>query len=628
MKFTHLLFVVLCCFTLLNACSDESSISPAPSNPAPSPVTPPTDPPTDPPTLPTTPPTSDPKVEPLDDREPVTLDPDSSPTISSFTLVDTATGMAVPGFDPVQQNAQIDLEELGLESVSFRANTDPEAVGSVLFTLDGELARTENYTPYALAGDVEGGGYNSFSLPNSGHHSLKATAHTSALGEGTAGEAYTLNFVVGKLRDAPDVASCEGVATPTFPEPIFSPEGAVGDGVTDDTASLKAAYEKAAEAGGTLRLESGKTYLISDTLQIAGESGFALDGNGATLKRVAETQDEHFIMLWFYRSSNYTVANLTLDGNRDNRVPKETARAHNIVVSGGSDFNFFDVHSNNATADGYYIGAADDASDTDNFPTNGLFQNSSGSNNFRQGISLINGYDIRVLGGVYKDTNGTAPASGIDLEPNPGALPGIRNVYICGVSFLNNEGHGLTIGALFEDSVTIQNVRAEHNLYADNFKSGVHTFSNPTKIEAGIQNVTFQYSTFVNNANQPRIPEGRGVGLRINAAKVLVQNNIFAEHGAGIHRSVLDLPASSLVSDNLIRQNTFRDNAPGDWYAIYVHSLSGTNNQAVDNIVVDNAFKAAFRNAKPEGTCFAGNVVDGKVEAGNCGEAPEAGSTF
>ena len=558
----------------------------------------------------------------------MTLDPDSSPTISSFTLVNTATGMAVPGFDPVQQNAQIDLESLGLESVSFRANTDPEAVGSVLFELDGELTRTENYAPYALAGDIEGGGYNGFSLPNSGYHTLSAVAHTSALGEGTAGEAYTLNFVVGKLRDVPDVASCKGVATPSFPEPIFLPEGAVGDGITDDTASLKTAYKKAAEAGGTLRLESDKTYLISDTLQIAGKSGFALDGNGATLKRVAETQDEHFIMLWFYRSSNYTVANLTLDGNRDNRISKETARAHNIVVSGGSDFNFFNVHSNNATADGYYIGAADDASDAANFPTTGLIQNSSGSNNFRQGISLINGYDIRVLGGVYKDTNGTAPASGIDLEPNPGALPGIRNVYICGVSLLNNEGHGLTIGALFEDGVTIQNVRAEHNLYADNVKAGVHTFSNPNKAEAGIQNVTLQYSIFVNNANQPRTPEGRGVGLRINAARVLVQNNIFAEHGAGIHRSVLDLPASSLVSDNLIRQNTFKDNTPGDWYAIYVHSLSGVNNSVVDNIVVDNAFKAAFRNAKPEGTCFANNIVDGEVEAGDCGTAPEAGSAF
>jgi len=66
--------------------------------------------------------------------------------------------------------------------------------------------------------------------------------------------------------------------------------GAVGDGVTDDTAAIQAGIDALeANQGGTLRLDPAKTYLISSALNL-GVTGFPviLDGgssrNGARLK--------------------------------------------------------------------------------------------------------------------------------------------------------------------------------------------------------------------------------------------------------------------------------------------------------------------------------------------------------
>lgn len=63
--------------------------------------------------------------------------------------------------------------------------------------------------------------------------------------------------------------------------------GAVGDGVTDDIAALNAAADAA--AGGVLKLTVGKTYGISDAIQLSTDT--LLDARGATVKRIAATNN-------------------------------------------------------------------------------------------------------------------------------------------------------------------------------------------------------------------------------------------------------------------------------------------------------------------------------------------------
>lgn len=63
--------------------------------------------------------------------------------------------------------------------------------------------------------------------------------------------------------------------------------------------------------------------------------------------------------------------------------------------------------------------------------------------NNRQGISVINVDGLLIENSVLRDTNGTAPAAGIDFEPN-GADEQITNVVMRRVVAIGNDGDGIT----------------------------------------------------------------------------------------------------------------------------------------------------------------------------------------
>jgi hypothetical protein len=112
-----------------------------------------------------------------------------SPRVTSFTLINADTDQPIAGFDPIPQNATLNLGALPTRHLNVRANAP--AVDSVRFTLDGQLARVEKNAPYALAGNT-GANYASWT-PGTGSHVLAAT---TTLAGSTTSQAATLNFVV------------------------------------------------------------------------------------------------------------------------------------------------------------------------------------------------------------------------------------------------------------------------------------------------------------------------------------------------------------------------------------------------------------------------------------------------
>ena len=65
-------------------------------------------------------------------------------------------------------------------------------------------------------------------------------------------------------------------------------------------------------------------------------------------------------------------------------------------------------------------------------------------NNYRQGISVISAQNLLIENCVLKDTSGTGPAAGIDLEPD-GPTNRMINVIVRNCVFENNQGPGFTI---------------------------------------------------------------------------------------------------------------------------------------------------------------------------------------
>jgi hypothetical protein len=117
-------------------------------------------------------------------------------------------------------------------------------------------------------------------------------------------------FPVMSLTDVSPVA---GVA-PTFNVQGY---GAVGDGVTDDTIAIQAAFTAAVTAGGVVYFPPG-TYLTSAQINIYG-ANIIMRGAGPSAIIKAKDNANINSMFWIQSTAdNFTAESFLLDGNRDN----------------------------------------------------------------------------------------------------------------------------------------------------------------------------------------------------------------------------------------------------------------------------------------------------------------------
>ena len=119
-----------------------------------------------------------------------------TPAVDSFTLMYPGTGGPVPGYDPITNNATINLFLTGT-NLSLRANSSPTFdFGSVAFNLTGPTAQsqTDNSYPWSLFGDA-GGSYTG-AVFNVGAHRLTGTPYAADGGGGNAGIPASINFTV------------------------------------------------------------------------------------------------------------------------------------------------------------------------------------------------------------------------------------------------------------------------------------------------------------------------------------------------------------------------------------------------------------------------------------------------
>jgi hypothetical protein len=336
--------------------------------------------------------------------------------------------------------------------------------------------------------------------------------------------------------------------------------GAVGDGVTDDTAAFAAALS-ALDTGSTLTL-NGLTLKINQQNIVSGKSGFAIDGEGATIiaaSGMTVAADKE--LLTFRSCTDFTVKNLIVDGNRANRTPVEVA-AHNIEIRSCQRFVFERVRSINAVVDGFILNTST-AADASTFVREGIFTECSANNCYRQGMSIINAYNIVVSGGSYNNTNGTSPQSGIDVESNAGAaVPGNAYILIEGVRFSGNTGRGVITSAV------------------------------STGVDIWIDGCSFDTNT--------------DVAITAAATGTVISKCSFRGHTASVQGIVRFPSASPAVTAGVIRDCTFSGNtaaAP----CIYVHS-SASNVSILDNKILDHANSGGISQAGTN-TIVRGNYV-------------------
>ena len=209
-------------------------------------------------------------------------------------------------------------------------------------------------------------------------------------------------------------------ATDTPPPPssaptgvAFSPPPDLAADCSTDVAGRLTAWIASVPDNSVLSFPKGACYRVDTPLTIQQRSGLLLDGNGATLKAVAEG-DRNRDHLRIMGSSNITVRNLVVRGANPHAGAAADAYRANREAQHGFDLLGVEgvlldgVEAYDLFGDFVYIGGAKVAS------AHVTVRNSHFERGGRQGISVTNGEDVVIEGNLIAGV----PRSLFDLEPN------------------------------------------------------------------------------------------------------------------------------------------------------------------------------------------------------------------
>lgn len=230
--------------------------------------------------------------------------------------------------------------------------------------------------------------------------------------------------------------------------------GAEGNGVTNDTAAIQAAVDKAfSQGGGTVLVSRPGIYMISadsggsvynDTGGIRMRSNVTLlIAPGVTLRAVPVTTTVSKIIR-IVDCENVTIAGGgTIDGNRANAVVTTGEWGYGVSVNGGKNITIENVHTVNCWGDGINLQKRSFSDHTP--PSDVVIQNVVSDNNRRQGISVESGRHVLIEQSVFSGTSGALPTAGIDVEPAD-ANGTIDFVIIRGNRIFGNDRMGIAVG--------------------------------------------------------------------------------------------------------------------------------------------------------------------------------------
>jgi hypothetical protein len=220
--------------------------------------------------------------------------------------------------------------------------------------------------------------------------------------------------------------------------------GAVGDGVTDDTAAIQAAVN----AANAIYFPPGE--YITSLIELSSRTDISLFGGGigvTTLKMKANIEET--IIKLGAGSKRISIKNMTLDGNRTNQTPTGDGINYGILL-GGEQIILENLYIKDCATDGIILNSA---------LINGNYSisNVNVTNSRRNGFSIVQGVNCTVVSSSFNNTTGTAPQAGLDIEPS--TVQTVRNIKFIACDFDGNAGDGVTAGLLVSLSSTMEDIQ-------------------------------------------------------------------------------------------------------------------------------------------------------------------------
>lgn len=113
---------------------------------------------------------------------------------------------------------------------------------------------------------------------------------------------------------------------------------------------------------------------------------------------------------------------------------------HNIQIDTGKNVTIKGLKVLGSGGDGIYIGNI-----TEDRPTNILLEDVHTDNARRNGISLVNGINVKIVRPVCENAVGTLPMAGIDIEPNSYAAERLEGISVIDPITRGNGGYGVLV---------------------------------------------------------------------------------------------------------------------------------------------------------------------------------------
>lgn len=251
--------------------------------------------------------------------------------------------------------------------------------------------------------------------------------------------------------------------------------GAKGDGNTDDTASIqKAINEVASKGGGIVKIPSG-TYLIDGLKSLHLKSNIIVQMDDDTTLKTIPNDKTSYAIFRLQNIENTHIYGGTLIGDRHEHMGTAGEGGFGVINYSSSNVVIENVTAKDFRGDGFYVGRYHLHEPK---AENIVFYNVTSDGNRRQGMSITDGNNIKVINSTFKNTDGHPPQSGIDIEPNASAhsplvapdgtrvANSVSNVEITGSVFDNNTGYGVV--AMAGVDASIKNVIVKDNQLTDN----------------------------------------------------------------------------------------------------------------------------------------------------------------
>jgi polygalacturonase len=222
---------------------------------------------------------------------------------------------------------------------------------------------------------------------------------------------------------------------------IVTIDQAKGNDHKDNTATIQRAIDSISKRGGGVVFFPKGTYYIDALQSIELKDNVTLDfSNGVTLKALPNDSG-NYAMINIEDVKNVTLnGNVHIEGERNEHKGTSGEWGMGISIKGSQNININDVNVSDCWGDGIYIGNSDSGETNQTIS----ISNPVLENNRRQGISVITAIGLKILNPTITNTNGTPPASGIDIEPNANSER-LQNISIVNPSTANNEGNGIEI---------------------------------------------------------------------------------------------------------------------------------------------------------------------------------------